>query len=49
MFRYPRRREFDIEPFKKESPPHGTLYGLPEGSRLLPEVRDFQSTSQFGR
>ncbi|WP_241059245.1 hypothetical protein [Achromobacter xylosoxidans] len=30
MFRYPRRREFDIEPFKKESPPHGTLYGLPE-------------------
>ncbi len=21
MFRYPRRREFDIEPFKKESPP----------------------------
>jgi len=29
MFRYPRRREFDIEPFKRESGPHDIRYGLP--------------------
>jgi len=26
---YPRRREFDIEPFKRESGPHISYYGLP--------------------
>lgn len=29
MFRYPRRREFDIEPFTRDSAPHETRYGLP--------------------
>lgn len=29
MFRYPRRREFDIEPFKRDSGPHDIRYGLP--------------------
>jgi len=29
MFRYPRRREFDIEPFKLDAGPHGIRYGLP--------------------
>ena len=29
MFRYPRRRDFDIEPFKREAGPHATRYGLP--------------------
>jgi N-acetyl sugar amidotransferase len=28
-FRYPRRRNFDIDPFKRESGPHDTRYGLP--------------------
>jgi len=29
MFRYPKRREFDIEPFKRDSDTHDTRYGLP--------------------
>ncbi len=29
MFRYPRRREFDIAPFKRDSAPHEIRYGLP--------------------
>lgn len=29
MFRYPRRREFDIEPFKRDSGRHEIRYGLP--------------------
>jgi len=29
MFRYPKRREFDIGPFKRDSGEHNTLYGLP--------------------
>jgi N-acetyl sugar amidotransferase len=29
MFRYPRRRDVDIEPFKRDRGPHATLYGLP--------------------
>lgn len=30
MPRYPKRREFDIEPFRKSSGPHATRFGLPE-------------------
>jgi N-acetyl sugar amidotransferase len=30
MFRYPRRRDFDIEPYKKQDGPHPTMYGLPQ-------------------
>lgn len=29
MFRYPKRREFDIEPFKRDTGTHATRYGLP--------------------
>jgi N-acetyl sugar amidotransferase len=29
MFRYPKRRDFDIEPFKRETGTHDTRYGLP--------------------
>ncbi len=31
MFRYPRRREFDLEPFKSKNGSHETRYGLPSG------------------
>lgn len=29
MLRYPRRREFNVEPFKRPGGPHDTRYGLP--------------------
>jgi N-acetyl sugar amidotransferase len=29
MFRYPKRRDFDIEPFKRDTGTHDTRYGLP--------------------
>src|SRR5689334_3004680 len=29
MFRYPRRRELDLAPFKRDGGPHPALYGLP--------------------
>jgi len=34
MFRYPRRRELDLAPFKRDGGPHPALYGLPHEVRF---------------